>query len=102
MIRMIVATGVVLMSFSALTAEIDYTEIWHTCDEAASEYGFAEAGTPSTNIRGSTVLQLGGKRQGQTLHIVTAPTAAGQVFCMVDESGVVVHYKFNGKVIIEK
>jgi len=102
MIRMIAATGVLLMLQPALAADVDYTEIWHACDEAAADEGFAEAGVPTQEIRGSTNPQLGGRWEGQTLYIVSASTSTGQVFCMTDEEQRVVHYKFQGRTIIER
>lgn len=102
MIRTTVAVSVLLIALPTLAAEVDYTEIWHTCDEAAANEGFTKALTPSADIRGSTVLQIDGKWEGQTLHIVSAPTKSGRVFCMVNEKGTVVHYKFDGNAIIEK
>lgn len=93
----LVATGV-----TPALASVDYVEVWHACDDAAVDEGFTEASLPTEGIQGSTLLQRGGRWEGQTLHIVTAPTSTGQVFCMTDEKLRVLHYKFRGRIIIER
>lgn len=89
-----------LLAGPALGAEVDYTEVWHACDDAALDQGFAEAGLPEGTIGGSTLLQLGGQWEGQTLHVITVPTTTGTVFCMATEDLRVVQYKFEGRQII--
>lgn len=91
-----------LFAVSPALAETDYVEVWHACDEAAVDEGFAGAGLLSGDIRGSQVKQIAGRWEGQTLAIVTAATSSGQVFCMAREDGRVVHYKFKGHTIIER
>lgn len=96
--RTALAALAVVIAVPALGA--DYVEVWHACDEAALDEGFYEAALPEGEIRGSTLVQLGGQWEGQTLHVITAPTATGTVFCMATEDLHVVQYKFGGLDII--
>lgn len=101
MLRMIAAISALMLAHPAL-AEVDYVEVWHACDESAADEGFAEAGIPTTEIKGSSIPQVGGRWEGKTLLVVTAETNTGTVFCMTEEDHRVVHYKFDGRSIIER
>ncbi|GGK42027.1 hypothetical protein [Salinarimonas ramus] len=82
-------------------ADIDPPAVYHACDEAAVDVGFARAGLPS-RIQASVVSQVAGRWQGTRMVVLNAPTNTGHVFCMTTLEMDVKLYKFDGREIIAR
>jgi hypothetical protein len=102
MMRLIAAAAALMLAPVGAVAS-EPAAVWHACDEAAVEAGFPEASLPDRDrMRLSSNTQAGGRRRGQTMLVLVAPTPTGTVFCMTDESLAVKLYKFDGKEIIRR
>ncbi|MFN3686964.1 hypothetical protein [Salinarimonas sp.] len=90
-------------STSPTLAEVDFSEAWHACDDAAVERGFVEASLPDRSLgysQEAVIRQVAGPFEGQDLITIAMPTSTGTVFCQLTTDLRVVLYKFNGREVI--
>lgn len=86
----------------ARSIDVEPTEAWHACDDAAVNVDFWQAGIPTEELKAQAVHQQAGAREGEDLIIISANTSTGIVYCMLDLSYEVLLYKFQGQEIINR